>query len=83
MHEYTHYGTGGKTSGNEEGREAGNDFEIDVYGTNLQPDDIKQLMQIINKKLKGELTDSQFYKQVIELVPQEKDESVIPTLPAK
>ncbi len=80
LHEYTHYGTGGADF---ETEEMGHKFEADAYGRTLEPDDINQLMQVRTLKTIGKLVNPFNHREVIELLPNQIDKTVIPTLPEK
>ena len=71
LHEYTHHGTGGSDF---ETEEMGHKFEIDAYGTGLEPDDINQLMQVRTLKTTGKLVDPFNHRKVIEMKPDKKPE---------
>jgi hypothetical protein len=78
LHEYIHYGTGGSVY---ETEEMGQKFEIETYGTNLQPDDINQLIQVRTLKTSGKLVSPVNHNQIFEMQPENIDKTVVPTLP--
>ena len=78
LHEYTHYGTGGADN---ESEEMGLKFEVDAYGTTLEPDNINQLIQVRTLKTTGKLVNPFNHRDVIEMQPENIDKTVVPTLP--
>lgn len=80
LHEYTHHGTGGAVF---EDEEMGHKFKLEAYGQYIEPDDINGLMQILRLKKSGQLINPSNHREVLDEQPENRDPSVLPTLPNK